>query len=161
MLDRVLPRQADNTYRGHRFALVLFGLLLLMKTGMSLGSIFNGHTTASIADGIPLDTYTPEGARTVLSFFALLGLANAFIALIGLFVLVRYRSLVPFMFGIFLLQQASRYCILQFLPIVRVGTPPGLVINLALLGVMVLGLALSLKQGSRPDRMGIQQDGPR
>jgi hypothetical protein len=36
-------------------------------------------------------------------------------------------------------------------PIVRTGTPPGLYINLALLGVMVVGLALSLwRRGDLP-----------
>ena len=143
-LDQLLPQRADNTYRGHTLALALFGLLLLLKAGISLGSIFNGHTAASSADGIPLDTYTPAGARTVLSLFALLGLANVTICVIGTVVLVRYRSLIPFMFGLLLLQQLSRGLILQILPIERTGTPPGSAINVVILSMMILGLALSL-----------------
>ena len=67
MLNQILPRQADNTYRGYKVALGLFGLLVLMKAGISLGTIFNGYAAASSADGIPLDTFTPR-RRTGRSF---------------------------------------------------------------------------------------------
>ena len=150
MLDTLLPRRADNAYRGHTLALVLLALLLFVKAGIALGSIFNGHTAASSADGIPIDTYTPAGARTVLSLFALLGLSNVLICLVGLVVLLRYRSLVPFMFALLLMQQVGRHMILQFLPIARTGAPPGSAINLAILGVTVVGLALSLWNREAP-----------
>jgi len=140
----LLPQHADNSYRGHKAALWLFGLLLLMKAGISLGSIFNGRTAATSADGIPIDTYTPAGAQTVLSLFALLGIANLIICVTGVVVLVRYRSLIPFMLALFLVQQLSRYPVFHFLPIVRTGAPPGSAINLTILGAIVVGLALSL-----------------
>jgi hypothetical protein len=151
MTYQLLPQRADNTYRGHKLALALFGLLLLMKAGISLGSIFNGHNAASSADGIPIDTYTPAGARTVLSLFALLGVSNFLICVIGAVVLVRYRSLIPFMFTLLLLQQLSRQLVLQFLPIARTGTPPGSAINVVILIVMIAGLALSLWRRDNPE----------
>jgi hypothetical protein len=49
------------------------------------------------------------------------------------------------MFALLLLYQLSRQLILRFLPIPRTGTPPGSAINLVLLGVMIVGLALSLR----------------
>lgn len=114
----------------------------MLKAGISLGTIFNGHQAATSADGIPLDTYTPAGARTVLSLFALVGMSNFTICVIGMVILVRYRNLIPFMFVLFLLQQLGRYLILQFLPIARTGTPPGSAINLAILTMMIVGFAL-------------------
>jgi hypothetical protein len=150
MLNPLLPRRADNTYRGHRFALVLFGLLLLMKLGISLSTLFNGRTAATSADGIPLDSYTPAAAQTVVSLFALWGLTNLVICIIGLVVLIRYRGLVSFMFALFLFQQLGRYLVLQLLPIVRTGAPPGFVVNLVLLALMVVGLALSLWRRNGP-----------
>ena len=95
MFNQILPRQVDNTYRGYKVALWLFGLLVFMKAGISLGSIFNGYTAASSADGIPLDTFTPAGARAVVSLFALLGLSQLMICLLCVLVLVRYRAMVP------------------------------------------------------------------
>lgn len=153
MLNRLLPQPADNTYRGHKLALVLFVLLLIMKGAISLGSIFNGRTAASSADGIPIDSYTPAGARAVVSLFGVLGLSNLMIVLVGLVVLLRYRSLVPFMFALFVLQDVSRRMILQVMPIARTGTPPGSTITLVILGVMVVGLALSLWTRHDPDRV--------
>jgi len=144
MFNPILPARADNDYRGHKVALVLFGLLLVLKTGISLGSIFNGYAAATSADGIPLDSYTPNAARTVLSLFALLGLASFVICVVGVVVLVRYRSLIAFMFALMLVYQVGRYMILLALPIVRTGTPPGSAINLTILGMMLVGFALSL-----------------
>jgi len=154
MFNQLLPRQIDNTYRGHKLALWLFGLLLAMKIAMSLNSIFNGYTVATSADGIPLDTFTLAGARTVVSIFAIWGLAHLMICLLGVLVLVRYRSMIPLMFAMLLLEHVSRKLILLFLPIIRTGTPPGFYVNLVLLALMIVGLALSLwRQAHRQDEV--------
>ena len=144
MLNPLLPTTADNNYHGSKIALVVFGLLLLLKTAVSFGSIFNGYNAATSADGIPIDTFTPAGAQTVLSLFALLGLANLIVCLAGIVTLARYRSLVPVMFVLFLIYQVGRNLVLELLPVARVGTPPGGMINLVILGVIIIGLALSL-----------------
>ena len=145
MLDQLLPRYVDNTYRGYKLALWLFAVLVLMKVGISLSAIFNGYVAASSADGIPLDTFTPTGARTVVSLFALWGLSQLMICLLCLLVLVRYRAMIPFMFALLLLEHLSRRVILQVMPIVTTGTSPGFFINIALLCLMIVGLALSLR----------------
>ncbi|HUP62417.1 MAG TPA: hypothetical protein VNA69_18575 [Thermoanaerobaculia bacterium] len=144
MLDRLLPPTFDNTYSGHNVALWLFGLLVFMKAAMSLSSIFSGESVASSADGIPLDTYPPAAARTIVSLFALFGLSLLVLCALSVLVLVRYRSMVPLMYVLFLLEHAGRKLILQFLPIVRTGQPPAFAINLAILALTIIGLALSL-----------------
>jgi len=149
MLNRLVPRQADNRYRGSRIALWLFGVVILLRAVMSLNSIFNGRVVATTADGIPLDSFTPDGAQTVLSLFALLALSHLMICLVGIVVLARYRTLVPLMFVLLLLHYAGRTAIHEFIPVVRVGLPPASVINLTLLALMVTGLALSLWNRNR------------
>lgn len=148
MFNQLFPQRIDNTYRGHKLALWLFGLLVLMKTAMSVNSIFLGHKIATSADGIPLDTFPPAAAQTVLALFAIWGLAHVMICLLCVLVLVRYRALIPFMFLFLLLEHLGRKLLLQFIPIVRTGTPPGSYVNLALLAVMIVGLALSLSRKS-------------
>ena len=148
LTDRLLPQRVDNTYRGHKLALWLFGAVVLMKLAMSLNSIFNGYVVASSADGIPLDTFSSAAARTVVALFAIWGLAHLMICLLCILVLVRYRSMVPLMLALLLLEHLSRKLILQFLPIVRTGTPPGFFINFMLLALMIVGLALSLRSQS-------------
>jgi hypothetical protein len=150
MFNQLLPQRIDNTYRGYRLALWLFGLLLVLKVAMSLNSIFNGSTIASSADGIPLDTFTPAGAQTVISLFALLAFSRLVISLLGILALARYRAMVPLMLVLLLLEHLGRTLILQVLPIPRAGTPPGSTINLVLLALMVIGLALSVRLGKSP-----------
>ncbi len=144
MLRQLLPQRIDNRYRGHRLALWLLAVLVLMKGGIGLGTIFNGHSAAASADGIPLDTFTPAGEQAFISLFAAWGLSQLILNLIGLLVLVRYRAMVPFMFALLLLEHLSRKLIFLVLPIARTGTPPGFFINLVLIAMMVVGLVLSL-----------------
>jgi hypothetical protein len=144
MANRFLPPRLDNDYRGHRLALWLFGLLVFMKTAMSVSSIFNGYSVATSADGIPLDTFGPAGSRAFVASFAILGLSQLMICLLGILALVRYRSMIPLLFGVFLLEFLGRRLIFYFLPVARTGTPPGSTINLVLLALMVVGLAFSL-----------------
>ena len=145
MLKRILPRQIDNDFRGHWLALWLFGAVVLVKLGISMGTMFNGHEAASSADGIPLDTFTPAGAQTVISLFAIWGLAQFVICLLCILALVRYRAMIPLLFALLLLEYLGKRVILVFLPLAKTGTPPGSIINLVLLGVMIIGLALSLQ----------------
>ena len=145
MLDQLLPKRIDNTYRGHKLVLWLLGVLVLMKGSIGLGTIFNGYSAATSADGIPLETFTPAGEQAFVSLFAAWGLSQLILNLIGLLVLVRYRAMVPFMFALLLLKHLGRKLIFLVLPIARPGAPPGFFINLVLVAVMVVGLALSLR----------------
>jgi hypothetical protein len=144
MLKLLLPSSVDNTYHGHELAPWIFALLLLMKTVMSVNSIVIGHSVAAGADGIPIDTFTPHGAQTVISLFAIWGLAQFTLCLIGLVALLRYRALIPFLFALFLLEQLTRKLILHFLPMPTQGATTGHAVNIILPVLMVLGLALSL-----------------
>ena len=144
MLESIFPRHVDNTFRGHKLALWLFGFILLMKTAQGAAVLFGGASIVSSADGIPLDTYAVPAAQTIVSLWALLGLTRLLISLLCLLVLVRYRSLLPFMFGFLLVQDVGRQIIFQFLPIARVGAPVGPTVNLVLMGLTLVGLVLSL-----------------
>ena len=148
MFNQLLPQRADNTYRGSKLALWLFALVVFLRVVMSVNSILNGYVIASTADGIPLNAYSPAAAQTVVSLFALLGLSNFMICVLCIVALARYRSMIPLMFAVLLGQQLGGRLILRFLPIVRIGTPPGIYVNLILLVGMIVGLLLSLRRSS-------------
>lgn len=150
IIDRILPRQIDNSYRGHKVAPWLFGLVVFMKTSIGLGTIFNGRNAATSADGIPLDTFTTAGAQAFLAMFAAWGLAQATIGAMCIVVLVRYRALVPFMFALLLLEHLCRRLVFLLMPIARSDDAPGLMINLALIAVLAVGLFLSLRWQRQP-----------
>ncbi len=151
MQNRILPRQFDNDFRGHKLALWLFGAVIVVKLGISLGTIFNGHEAASSADGIPLDTFTPAGAQAVVSLFAIWGIAQLVICLICILALVRYRAMIPLLFALLLLEHLGKKLSLLFLPIAKTGSPPGSIINLMLLGAMIIGLALALQHRAQSE----------
>jgi hypothetical protein len=144
MFEKALPRSIDNTFTGHKSALWLFALILVIKITQSVSVLFAGASVISGADGIPLDTYTPPAAQTIVSVWAFLGFTRLLIYLLGVLVLVRYRSLVSFMFGLLLVQDAGRYLVLHFFPLVRVGSPVGPTVNAILTALTIVGLILSL-----------------
>jgi hypothetical protein len=106
--------------------------------------IVNGYSTAQSADGIPLETYPAAAAQTILAIFMVASLRRLIISLMCAVVLFRYRSAVPLMFVVLGLGYVGGQVIFQFVPLVRVGTPPGVVVNLIMFGLTIVGLALSL-----------------
>lgn len=153
MLNQFFPQHLDNAYHGKKLALWLFALFVLVKVAMSLNSIFNGYKVASSADGIPLNTFTPDGAQAVVSMFAAWGLAQLTICSLCILVVVRYRAFVPFMFALLLLEHLGRRLIFQVMPVVKTGTTYGFYVNVGLIVLLIGGLILSLRlTGRQPNR---------
>jgi hypothetical protein len=148
MFSRLLPRSADNAYRGSRLALWIFVPLVLLESVIGVNSILRGRDVASGADGIPLDTYSAAAAQTIIGLFATIGLAHLVFCVLCVIVLVRYRAFIPLMFALLLFEQLSRKVIRELLPIPTTGSPPGSIVIFVLLTLMVVGLGLSLR--SRP-----------
>jgi hypothetical protein len=144
MLKTFLPQRIDNAYSGHRLALWLFALVVSVKILQVLLAIFAGPSVVVSADGIPLDTYTPASAQTVVAVLALSGLYRLIIYLLCVLVLVRYRSAIPFMFAVLALEFLAAQLILHFIPLVRIGTPAAPFVNRILFALMIVGLVLSL-----------------
>jgi hypothetical protein len=144
----LLPPVLDNAYRGHRAGLWLFALVLLVRTGIALGTTFNGREAAQSADGIPLDSFGAGGAQTVVALFAIWGLAHLVLGALGIVALVRYRAMVPVLF---LVEHVARRWSLMVHAIPRTGAAPGGMINRVLLAVTLVGLVLSLwRRGEGP-----------
>jgi len=144
MVDKLLPQPIDNTYSGSKIALWLFGLIVFMHILQSVMVFVQGHLVAQSADGIPLENYPAAAAQTILAVFTVSALRRLIISLIGAVVLFRYRSAVPLMFVVLGLTYLGGQVIFQYVPIVRVGSPPGVVMNLIMFGLTIVGLALSL-----------------
>jgi hypothetical protein len=145
MLGRLLPTQADNRFDGHRAALWLLGLFVALKLVMSFNSIFNTAAVAQGADGIALDSFGDAAARQVLTLFALTALGQLVLALIIVAALIRWRSLVPFLYLVALGEMLARRAIVQAHAVARAET--GAVAWYLTYGMLVLlavGLVLSL-----------------
>ena len=154
MLNPILPRVIDNSYRGRRAALWILGVVVFIKIAMSVNSIFNGFFVLSSADGIPLATYPPDAAQAITAIFAMFAWGQLVFALLALLTLVRYRTMTALIFALLLAEHLGRKLILQYLPIIRSDAATASYLNYALLALMVSGLLLSLWQRdhSVPDR---------
>jgi len=144
----------DDSYRGNKLALGLFAVVVLLKVGLGLDAIFNGSFMARAGDGIPLDTFKPAGAQAVVSLYALWGLEHIMICVTCLFALIRYRALIPFLYGLLLVEQLSRkFIVLPFFPLSMTGPvalavrkSPGISpVPYGFLALIVIGLVLSLR----------------
>ena len=86
LIDRLFPAAFDNVYRGHPIALWVFYALTALTLWRSQHHVFAADGGAQSIATIPLDSYTQAGASTVITIFALWGLAQlamAFIMLLG------------------------------------------------------------------------------
>ena len=146
VLADLFPRVADNHYLGHRLGLWLFALMPL-KIAMGLNVMLNAPSVALSADGVPVQTFGEAAGPAFLFMFAAWGLCQLVLGLCCLVVLLRYRSLVPLAFLALLLEQAGRRLLQLSWPIERIGTPPGGAINAVILGILVVGLVLSVWRG--------------
>ena len=152
ILSRLFPARIDNAHQGSKIALWILGLIVAVRTMQSVMILVNGSSVAQSADGIPLDTYPAAAGQTIVALFALSAVNRLVISLICVVVLVRYRRAVPLMFLLLLVTYAAGQLVGRVIPIVRVGQPPAVVVNLTLLGLTILGLALSLWKRRKADR---------
>jgi hypothetical protein len=148
VMQRLLPKQVDNSFDGLRPALWLLGILIAMRLAMSLNSILNTADVAGNADGIPLASFSPEAARQVLLLFALMALGHLFLTLVALTALIRYRALVPFVYLVLLSEFLIRRVIVwsYWAPGVAT-TDTAFYVNSIVATLMTLGLILSLIPG--------------
>ena len=143
MFSQIFPATIDNTFRGRKLALWHFALLLAVRIAQSVILLASPYATVANADGIPLQSYPANAAQTIVAIYALYALTRLFLLVLGVIVLVRYRSAIPFMFGLFLLNYLAVQILVRFLPIVRTDAPASIVTR-TLIGLTLVGLGLSL-----------------
>ena len=95
---KVLPKEINNNYEGQKIALYLFYFFTLMTVVRSLIHMFASDGGAQTIATIPLDTFTNEGASTVILIFSLWGLSQLIMCIFYVIVSWKYKSLIPLMY---------------------------------------------------------------
>jgi hypothetical protein len=147
MMNRILPLQIDNLYKGTKIALLLFAIVVFVKTLQSLMALFDGASIASSAHGIPLDAFSPTGSQAFIAMYALSSFARLILLSLSVLVFLRYRSAIPFMFAVLVLDHLGRLLILRFLPFPSTDATIVTIVNMTLLALMIIGFGLSLRRG--------------
>lgn len=145
MFARLFPKHADNDYRGYKFAIFLLLAAIALRLGMAYAALFDTHGMLQDTDSIPIDSWAPGTAATLLFLTKLLGLDHLLLTVTAVIVLIRWRSLIPFAFLLLLTEQLGRFALKLLNPIPRTGiSSVPIDPNLVIIAALLIGLALSL-----------------
>ncbi|MEQ1755327.1 MAG: hypothetical protein ABL973_14490 [Micropepsaceae bacterium] len=154
MLSRIFPTRFDNSYRGYTIAIWLLGPLVLAKLLMGANVMLNTHAVIVGADRIPLDHYGPDAASTVTFLFQTWGLVLALFSLLGLLAIARYRSMVPLIYLLLLVENAGRklFGVINPVHVLTDGQTMslGFMINTGFIAALLIGFALSIGPADDP-----------
>ena len=141
---KLLPSAIDNQFEGFRIAQYAFLILTAATLVRSLIHVFAPDGGAQSIATIPLTSYSGEAAAAVILMFSLWGLSQLLMGIVYLVVYIKYKSLIPAMYVLMIVEYAMRIVIGQMKPIVTSGTAPGSIGNWVMVPVCILLLALSL-----------------
>ncbi len=140
----LLPDTIDNQFQGLKVAQYAFLILTAATLVRSLIHVFAPDGGAQSIATIPLASYSGEAAAAVVLMFSLWGLSQLLMGIVYLVVYIRYKSLIPAMYVLMIVEYAMRIVIGQMKPIVTSGTAPGSIGNWVMVPACILLLVLSL-----------------
>ena len=146
IFEILLPAQIDNVIRGTKIPFYLFALYALVSTVRSCIHLLSPDGGAGSIAGLDLSV---AGADGIIFAFALWGSSQLLFALIQLFAVIRYRSLIPFMWLMLALEVLLRELVGAMKPVTFAHTPPGAIGNQIILPLAVLMVVWSLWSASQ------------
>jgi hypothetical protein len=141
IFETLLPAKIDNTIRGTKIPVYIFALYALLSTVRSCIHLLSPDGGAGTIAGLNLSV---AGADGIIFAFALWGSSQLLFAIIQLLVVIRYRSLVPFMWLMLILEVLLRQLVGTMKPVTFAHTPPGAIGNQLVLPLAALILAWSV-----------------
>ena len=145
MMAVLLPARADNTIRGMKLPFYVFVVIAGISTVRSFIHLLLPDGGAGSIAGMDLSV---AGAPGIIFAFALWGSAQLVYALVQVVVALRYRSLVPLMYVLLMIETLLRVLVAHMKPVTFSHTPPGAIQNYLYVPLAALMLALSI--GSYP-----------
>jgi hypothetical protein len=146
IFETLLPAKIDNVIRGTKIPFYLFALYAMVSTVRSCIHLLSPDGGAGTIAGMDLSV---AGADGIIFAFALWGSSQLLFALIQLLTVIRYRSLIPFMWLMLALEVLLRELVGKMKPVTFAHTPPGAIGNQIILPLAVLMVVWSLWSGSK------------
>jgi hypothetical protein len=141
IFEILLPAKIANTIRGSKIPFYVFALYAVVSLVRSCIHLLAPDGGAGSIAGMDLSV---AGADGIIFAFALWGSSQLILAVIQLLVVFRYRSFVPFMYLMLMLEVLLRDLVGQMKPVTFAHTPPGAIGNQLTLPLTALMLGLSL-----------------
>ena len=147
---RLLPDAADNNYFGSKIAIYGLAILMIPLTFRSLVHFLKDDSGVNSIATILTFSGSPDPNTVIYLFSSLWGGQQLLFVFLAAIVLVRYRSLIPLMFSLFIVE-----CVFRIVsgalhglgPEYYESRPPGSVGTYVLLAYGTLMLFLSLRSG--------------
>lgn len=159
VFEKLFPRQITNAFPGFKIALWAFHLFTALTLWRSQHHLFAHDGGAQSIATIPLGTYTDSAARTIIGVFSLWGLSQLIIGLIYLVAMIRYRSMIPMLYLLALVEYLVRlFYIPVYKPIETSGTAPGAAGNLPL---VIFSLVMLIASLWPPQTASVERHGKR
>lgn len=153
VFEKLIPRQANNDYRGSPIAFYTAFLFMAIFTFRSLVHFFKDDSGVNSIASIIIFPGDPDPNNVIYMFSALWGSQQLITLLIYGLILWRYRNLIPLMYVLIVLECILRLFVGVLHPLTPdfyAHTPPGKVGNLPMLLVAALMLVLSLRERVSP-----------
>ena len=141
ILETLLPFKADNTIRGMKLPVYVFALIAAISIARSFIHLLAPDGGAGSIAGMDL---TVAGSSGIIFAFSLWGSAQLIYAIIQIIVVIRYRSLVPLMYALLILETLLRELVGHIKPVTFTHTPPGAIANNIILPLAALMLVVAL-----------------
>ena len=153
ILNKIFPATADNHFKGYKISLWGFIAFMILMTWRSIiHMLFEQHGIHEIAN-FSVISGDPDPMLVIYRFFSLWGFAQLIFCLVCWVVIFRYRSLIPFMYLLWLFEWSFR---IFGYPLIRedialqgiytVGVTPGVVGAPFITFILVILFILSLIQ---------------
>ena len=152
---KLLPNVIDNQFQGLKIAQYAFLIITIATLVRSLIHVFAPDGGAQSIATIPLASYPTDAAAAMILMFSLWGLSQLLMGVVYLVVYLKYKSLIPAMYVLMIVEYAMRIVIGQMKPIVTSGTAPGSIGNWVMVPVCGILLAMSLIRSKRASRYSV------
>ncbi len=146
IFETLLPATIDNVIRGTKIPFYIFALYAIISTVRSCIHLLSPDGGAGTIAGLDLSV---AGADGIIFSFALWGSSQLLFALMQLLAVIRYRSLIPFMWLMLALEVLLRELVGAMKPVTFAHTPPGAIGNQLILPLAAVMLVWSLWSGSK------------
>jgi hypothetical protein len=146
----IFPKQVDNNFKGYKIAVAIFLLVTIFTIVRSCIHIFAPDGGAGSIAGI--DVFGVGGSN-VVSMFAFWGLSQLLMGIVYVVVYFRYKSLIPFMYLLVLVEYLGRIGIGLVKPLEVSHTPPKAIGDYVLVPLAIIMLLLPLKRPKKKHKV--------
>ena len=150
MIERIIPKQANNNYLGSPLAfygMILFVLLMIFSAYMHF--LQPQYAANKIANIIVFES-SPDPNQIIYMVFSLWGLQQTSFVIFNLIILFSYRNLIPLMYLLWIFTWLMRPLVVgQLYPLTpeyTTGSTPGIAGLPVILSYLLIMLLMSLRQ---------------